>query len=91
MKGSKNKIMFDWSFLLSMWQVKIGTNNSYEEVFALKNVGLRLDISLNNKKLYCDSSVCFMKTMPPPLDDIYIHASSHPHTHPHTRFQRQPM
>lgn len=87
-RGSKNKIMSDWSMLLSMRQAKIGTDISYEELFASKNVGLRSDFGFNNKKHYYDSSVCFMKTMPPVLGS-YFHAPPHLHTHPYTRFQRQ--
>lgn len=42
MKGSKEKWVLDWLSLLTMWAVKVGTNLTHEEVFALKDVGFQL-------------------------------------------------
>lgn len=78
MKGSKK---------INVWLVNLIKDvaiENWDQYFlwggvCLKNVGSRLDISLNNKKHYSGISVCFMKPMPPSLDDI----SMLPHIHTH--------
>ena len=41
-KGSKKKWVFDWPNLPKVWPVKVNTNLTREEVFALEDVGFQL-------------------------------------------------
>ena len=82
-KGSKKKWVFDWPNLPKVWPVKVGTNLTREEVFALEDAWFQL------QQKYAMSPRCRLRTMTNlPIPRSHFRIPSNPDAHPNTRFSK---
>ena len=77
MKDSKKKWVLDWPNLLIVWHVNVGTKLTWEDVFALEDVGFQL------QQWEALSPHCHLDTMPnPPNPHLHLCVPANPNTHP---------
>ena len=76
-KDSTKKWVLDGPNLLIVWQVKVGTKITWEEVFSLEDVGFQL------QQREALSPHCRLDTMPKPLiPHSHFRVSANPNAHP---------